>query len=432
MRILFICQFFAPDITAAAFRMSDFARLLAEAGDEVCVITSNPHKALVTADLDDTPFEAAGIRVLRSPIRDVVGTGARAYLRHYLSFLKGSLQLGWRVWREGWKPDVIYASSPPLFVGISGRLLSLLFRRPLVFEVRDIWPDAAVSAGQLREGGRAYRIGKLLENYLYRKADHITCVAKRMSDYLQRRTRTPVTVVYNGISLDPAVLLDAGVSPLRENAQTNGPLPVTRNLRGSTSVVVPSDGDERRTFLYAGNLGHVQQLDLLLHAWSQLIASGELAEWKIELLGAGAQLDNLRRLCQQLKLQDHVVFSPAVERFEAAERMQRADVLYLHLMSDATMEKTIPSKLFDYLLAGRPILGGLAGEGAEILEETGANITFPPGDQNALQKALLDVVRRWPELCDQAHANRDLVLARFTRQQAADVLRAVFQRLASA
>ncbi len=76
MRILFICQFFAPDITAAAFRMSDFARLLAQSGDEVRVITSYPHKAHVT-DVDDRPYEEAGIRVYRCQLRKVKGPARR-------------------------------------------------------------------------------------------------------------------------------------------------------------------------------------------------------------------------------------------------------------------------------------------------------------------------------------------------------------------
>ena len=218
MRILFICQFFAPDITAAAFRMSDFAKLLAEAGDEVRVITSYPHKAQV-ADVDDQPFTAAGIQVNRCHLRQVQGSGAKAYLRHYWSFVHGSLRLGLGIWRAGWRPDVIYASSPPLFVGVTGRALSMLFRRPMVFEVRDIWPAAAVSAGQIRAHGRAYRLGRYLEKYLYRHAQHITCVAAPMRDYVMTQTRTPVTVVYNGISTESI----SAAEPARPSERQNSP-----------------------------------------------------------------------------------------------------------------------------------------------------------------------------------------------------------------
>jgi glycosyltransferase involved in cell wall biosynthesis len=402
MRILFICQFFTPDITAAAFRMSDFARLLAAAGDEVRVITSYPHKAHVD-QVDDRTFETAGIRVDRCRLPEVrAGYGARSYLRHYLSFVRGSLRLGWRVWREGWRPDVIYASSPPLFVGLSGRVLSMLFRCPWVFEVRDIWPAAAVSAGQLRADSRAYRLGQRMERYLYRHADHLTCVAAPMRDYLVQQTERPVTVVYNGIATDSITAV-----PVSSHPPENSP----------------------RVLLYAGNLGHVQQLDLLLEAMAQLSHEADLRGWQVQILGTGAQHENLRRLADQLHLDDRVRFLPTVTRDEAARRLSGADLLYLHLMHDETMERTIPSKLFDYLLAARPILAGLAGEGTQILASTGANVVFPPGDLAALKASLLHAIRHYGELNCHAEDNRQLVLSRFTREQAACVLRGVFQSL---
>ncbi len=104
-------------------------------------------------------------------------------------------------------------------------------------------------------------------------------------------------------------------------------------------------------------------------------------------------------------------------------------MLYLHLMQDETMEQTIPSKLFDYLLAARPILAGLAGEGRQILESTGANVVFPPGDLEQLKASLLAALRDYAALNQHAHCNRRLVLDRFTREKAVTVLRNVFTSL---
>lgn len=414
MRVLFLCQFFAPDITAAAFRMSDFARLLAEAGDEVVVITSNPHKSDVS-HVDDSPFRELGIRVERCDLAPVSGSGARTYVKHYLSFVRGAVRLGWKIWREGWKPDVIYCSSPPLFVGIAGRVLKLLFRRPLVFEVRDIWPDAAVSAGLLKEGGRAYKMGQLLERTCYSHAAHITCVAKPMQTYLcehpaVKKKQVPVTVVYNGTSVDDSAPADNSDASTTDN---------------------PEVKREKQTLLYAGNLGLVQQLDLLIHGFAELTKDGALEGWNIELLGTGAQLERLKQLAQELSVADRVRFTAAVPRAEATRKMREADLLYLHLMGDKTMEKTIPSKVFDYLLAATPIVGGIAGEGREILESTAANVVFSPGSREELKQALVNAAGNWKTLEAAADKNRDLVLERFTRRQASIVLRNVFQSVAT-
>ena len=96
-----------------------------------------------------------------------------------------------------------------------------------------------------------------------------------------------------------------------------------------------------------------------------------------------------------------------------------ADLLYLSLKPDPVLRMTIPSKLFDYLMAARPIIGGIAGEGVEILAATGANLCFEPGDLDSLRATLRDATRRCTELDHSAAKNRALVLERFTRERAA-------------
>ena len=400
MKILLITQFFAPDITAAAFRLTDFARLLVKRDHEVQVITAYPHKAQVEA-IDDAAFESEGIQISRCHIQDVVGSGARAYLTHYMSFVRGSIRQGWKIWRTGWRPDVIYVSSPPLLVGMTGRFLAALFRRPWVMEIRDIWPDTPVAAGQLSQDGRAYKIGRKMEKYFYRKANRLICVSQPMSEYLAEETRTPVTVIYNGVSLEDA-------EAERQN---------------------PEKTLNSKTILYAGNLGHLQELELLIQGFSEVCRNPELADWKLHLLGAGAQLEMLKQLVQELDLKDQVVFHSAVSREDAMRMMQDCGLLYLNLKLHPTLAKTIPSKLFDYFLAGRPIVAGLAGEGRQLLESTQANVVFNPGNVDELKQAIATAITNSSNLEQNAHLNRELVLKRFTRDTAVDQLESVFQEI---
>ena len=93
----------------------------------------------------------------------------------------------------------------------------------------------------------------------------------------------------------------------------------------------------------------------------------------MHLLGAGAQQDALKQQVAELDMGDAVFFHPAVSRDEAVKRMEEADLLYLNLKQNPTLERTIPSKVFDYLIAGRPIVAGLAGEGQSLLESTEAD-----------------------------------------------------------
>jgi glycosyltransferase involved in cell wall biosynthesis len=215
-----------------------------------------------------------------------------------------------------------------------------------------------------------------------------------------------VSVAYNGV--------------LRRKAEADIQDPVT--LRSSEG--------EARSILYAGNLGHLQELDLLVAGFGELVCAGHLAGWNLRLLGAGQQKERLQQLVESRGLSAQVSIEGPVSREQAMLESRRADLLYLNLKKDPVLEKTIPSKVFDCLLAGRPIVAGIAGEGCDILAETGANVSFEPGHIEELKRALLQAVERFEEMDALAPRNVELVLERFTRENAVAVLTEVFQEVA--
>ena len=390
MRILIVSHYFLPDITAAAFRIGDFAKAFARAGHEVSVLTTQPHRGTARdAAQPDAALES--VRVRRTHLSEIGTGGFVNYVRHYMSFVIGSVWQAMGMRLGGYKPDIIWATSPPLFAGLAGRIMALLFRCPMVLDIRDIWPESAVSAGQLRYGGRAFRIGKRLEHYLYARARAITCVAQPMAEYVRGQTKVPVTVIYNGV---PASEMEGRAVPA---PRQQGP----------------------RQILYAGNLGRVQQLDLLIQAVADLRKAGELDDWIVRIVGDGALQRELAHQVEQLGLAGTVTVEPPMSREKVFDNLCSADLLYLSLKPDPVLRMTIPSKLFDYLMAARPIVGGIAGEGREILAATGANICFEPGDLDSLRTTLREATRRCAELERSAQKNRALVLERFTRENAA-------------
>jgi len=397
MKILIICQYFPPDITAAAFRMFDTARLLEANGHEVHVVTALPHRSQVKGDAA-AEYDGQISRVLRTRVAHLNGGGFLNYIRHYASFMVASTWLGVKQRLLYWKPDVIWASSPPLFVGLSGVTLSRLFRIPLVVDIRDLWPASAVGTGQLSAEGRAYRIGERMEQYVYDRAAHITCVARPMQEYIRAKTRTHVTVVYNG-----AKASDIMDGPDGHHGSSNG-----------------------RTFLYAGNLGRAQQLDLLIRAWASVHGRNGHGQWTMKLLGTGAVEDDLKKLTRDLGTSDSIIFMGPVSRQDAAREMAQAAALSVSLQADKAFERTIPSKVFDCMAAGRPILAGVAGEGREILESTGANICYQPGNQQALEQALEQLMRDYQRLQLVAYRNPQVIRNRYTRERAVEALMRVF------
>lgn len=393
MKILIVAQYFPPDITAAAFRMFETARLLEAKGHQVRVITAEPHRSQVHGD-SATDYDSKISHVRRTRVARLNGGGASDYIRHYTSFMLGSAWLGIRERLAGWRPDVIWASSPPLFVGLSGVAISRACRVPLVLDIRDIWPASAVGAGQLSADGRAYRIGERMERFIYSRAAHVTCVAQPMAEYIRTKTDTPVTVVYNGTNASDITT---------QSTRARGP-------------------NSDRTLLYAGNLGRAQQLDLLIRAWAKVSRSNGHSEWKLKFLGTGAVENDLKELATELGVSESVVFMPPVSKRQAMSEMSRAGALSVSLQPDKVFEKTIPSKVFDCMAVGRPILAGVAGEARDILDETGGNVCYQPGNRDGLEDALRTLVRDYPHLRQKACANTQRVLKAYTREKAVNVL----------
>ena len=406
MNILIISQFFPPDITAAAFRIGDTATLLARSGHDVKVLAGDPHKGTAEGvKMEDLVDSAVDVR--RCHINTLDKKGMRAYIGHYMSFVRSSISAGMKLKKEGWKPDAILCTSPPLFVGLAGRYLSFRFGRPLVFEVRDIWPDSAVAADQLSATGKAYKIGRMLEKYLYKKANHIACVAKPMAEYIRsqcpKKSQIPVSVVYNGIQ-------ERLVPPASDP---------------------PEQPDGIKTLLYAGNFGHVQNMDLIVEGFIKASKEERIRDWRLRLIGAGVKLEELQKIIADNDAESLVKIDSPVPRNVVFQEMQSADALYLSLQKSFVLEHTIPSKVFDYLAMSRPIVAALSGEGREILSSTGANLCFDPGDEAGLQSTLDSLGSGIEMLQKKASANRDLVLEKFTREIAVEKLISIFKQVSA-
>ena len=181
-----------------------------------------------------------------------------------------------------------------------------------------------------------------------------------------------------------------------------------------------------KTIMYAGNLGRVQQLDLLLHAWAKLLKKHNFPGWMVELVGHGALELELKELVKHLNISNRVIFSPPVPREVALHKMKEADILFISLRPDEVFRLTIPSKLFDCMLTGRPILAGIDGEGRDILGATGANCCYEPGNQTSLESSLTTFIDNHYHLNKLAKNNPIAIKHTFTRENGVRVLSHLF------
>ena len=361
MRILIFTQHYVPEVTAARVRLEAFAEGLVEGGHEVEVVCGVPNhpegvvrpefkgKATVRRTVNGVKVHYVWVRA--SPRKTAVN---RVLL--YGSYAATATVVGSSLRR----PDVVLASSPPLPVAAAGALVAARHRVPWVFDVRDLWPEAAIILGELRDG-RVARLAERLERRLYRSAAAIVTVTQPFQSDISRHIQDPgkISVVTNGTT---RTWLDIGASEVD---------------RGALSL--PED---RFVWAYAGNLGIAQGLEAAVDAAGLL---GD--EYQLLLLGDGPVRESLEQRAQNL---DHgaVAFHGLVEPVMAARYLRAADALLVPLDAQPALGKFVPSKLFDYCAVGRPVIVAAAGESQRLVAEGGAGMAVPPADAEALAAAV--------------------------------------------
>jgi putative colanic acid biosynthesis glycosyltransferase WcaI len=362
MRILIATQYFTPEITAPAARVGEFAAGLARKGHEVKVVCEVPnHPGGVVAPgyggrLVDrrqlNGFEVDYVWVYATPKKT-----APARIANYLSYAASGTIAGAR---RG-PADVIIASSPPLPVGSVGAALAIRHRAPWILDVRDPWPEVAVTLGEVGDGP-LLRAAERFERRLYRSAAAITTTTKPFKTMIEERGGAgKVTVISNGAT--PSFLAAGERDPEPE---------------------LTGERDGRFVWTYAGNLGLAQGLESAVEA-ARLLGEG----FRLILIGDGPRREALRELAAELPAGQAEV-RDAIPPAEIARLNRASDALLVALAPIPGLEGFVPSKLFDCCAMGRPVVLAAVGESVRLTEDAGAAISVPPGDA----AALADAVRR--------------------------------------
>ena len=383
---LIIAEYYPPDITAGAFRMEDMSIAMQGAGIEVTVLTSVPHR-VVLEKVRASHADPTGIQVVRIPVPPA-GKSAVSRILNYGRFSLSAFNTA--LFRLPKDYNIVVVSSPPLLLAVTGYLVSRINKARLIADVRDIWPDSAVAAGMLSEKSFLYKSSLWLERFFYRSADRITCVAKPMKEYISKFVAPEkVKVLYNGVSTS-----------------------VVRRIDEESVIALPRNSSKIH-LVYAGNIGRLQGVDIIIRALLRLRDSGE-TDFELTIVGEGIELPNLKKLVETSTF-DGIYFTGAVPREEVSKYCANADVLFLNLLDHPSLEKTVPSKLFDYLLYCKPVLAGIRGEGEEIIEMLETGVTFKPNNLDDLLRALAILKKKISDLKIKAVKNREYVLEHFYR-----------------
>jgi glycosyltransferase involved in cell wall biosynthesis len=361
LRVLVFSQFYPPELVAGAVRVHSFTSALVAAGHDVTVVSEAPNhpSGVVLPAYRGRPIRrrrsgqlcAWYVAVLTSPVKS-----RRSRIMFYGSYAAMAGALGLILPRQ----DVILASSPPLPVGAASALAAARHRVPWVFDVRDLWPDAAVAAGELSDGS-TLRLAEWLERHLYDSAAAITTTTEPFRRAIVERTKPSarIDVLPNGTTrlwLDAARLeVDRGGLGLAEG---------------------------RFVWTYAGNVGLVQGLDAAVEAANRL---GD--DFQLLIVGDGPKRAALEARSRHLA-PGLVEWRPLVPPRVAARYLRASDALLVPLDAHPMLSSFVPSKLFDFCAIGRPVIVAAGAEPRRLITAAGAGLAIDPGNPDALVSAL--------------------------------------------
>jgi glycosyltransferase involved in cell wall biosynthesis len=363
VRILFLSDNFPPETNAPATRTFEHTRRWVKAGARVTVVTTQPNfpAGKLFPGYRNRLFQSEwmdGVEVIRVWTYITANEGFLRRTLDYLSFMVTGFLAGLFLPR----PDVIVSTSPQFFTACAAWVLSVLKWRPFVFELRDLWPDSILAVGAMRESA-AIRALKRLEYFLYRRAARIVSVTNSFRTVLAS----------NGIPADKIAVVPNGA-----------------DLKGFTPGPKPEDLLRRHGLegkfvaAYIGTIGMAHGLGTILDAAERMKADPAIA---FLLVGDGAERSALERQASERGFHN-VVFAGSVGKDQVVDYWRLADAALVLLRDRPVFRHVLPSKMFEAMATERPIVLGVLGESAELLQKAGAGVVIQPESAEELEQAL--------------------------------------------
>jgi glycosyltransferase involved in cell wall biosynthesis len=330
--------------------------------------------------------------------------GYPARIRSFLQFAYASSRLVLRMPR----PDIVFATSTPLTIGIPALVASKRHRAPMVFEVRDLWPEAPIQLGALRSL-IPIALARLLERTIYRNAAHVIALSPGMRD---------------GV-------VAAGTPPERVSV-----IPNAADLELFSPAV---DGQEFRTRLglngqfvcsYFGAMGEANDLNPVVEAARLLEQRGEKGIVFV-LHGSGKRRAELESFCRRHTLANVVFSDPIADKKAIAQLAAASDACMTIYKNVPILYTCSPNKLFDTFAAGRPAIVNSPGWLKELVEDNEAGLYVRPDDAQHLSERVV-FLRDHPELVETYGRNaRRLAEESFDRNMLAAQLLSIFELVLS-
>jgi glycosyltransferase involved in cell wall biosynthesis len=393
MNILYITQYFCPEVGATQNRALEMASYMVKSGHAVTVLTEFPNHPLgiIPKRYRFKLFERErykGIEVVRSFVKASPNKSFVNRMLFYVSFMVSSIVAGMKLKNK--KYDIVYATSPPLFVGLSGYVIAKLRKVKFVFEVRDLWLESAVVMGELRNR-KAIQLSGWIERVCYRGASKIVVVTQGIRNHL----------IQKGIDSDILQIIPNGANVDEFSFSADNRL-FKKELGQQDKFII----------LYAGIIGLTQGIEALVPVVRLLKDNRDIL---FLFVGEGPVKNELLRLQKSYKL-DNLRVMGQMPRKQVFKYTAAADVCLVPLRKVDIFKSALPSKMFDAWACGRPIILTVDGEAREHLKKADAGIYVDVEDSMGIKEAIINLSKN-PDLCRKYGRNgRQYVEKHFSRR----------------
>jgi colanic acid biosynthesis glycosyl transferase WcaI len=406
MRVLIYSYNYYPEPIGIAPLMTELAEGLVKRGHEVRVITGMPNypqrqiyegyrgKFYTTEERNGVTIQRSYIWIKPKPnLLDRVLLDSSFVFTSFFQALRG------------WRPDLILLTVPPLPVAVPAAVLSWLYNCPIVLNVQDILPEAAVHVG-LIQNKALIRVLEALEKFAYKTAHTISVIADGFVDNLERKgvPASKITCIPNWVDVN-------FIRPL---------------LKDENAFRKANDLEGKFVVSYSGNIALTQGLETVVEAAAQLRHIPEIA---FVIVGESKAIAKLRDYCQSCGA-DNVVLLPFQPREKLPEMLAAADV-GLIVQKRNVVSFNMPSKTQVLLASGRPVIASVpsTGSAAKAIEKSHGGVVVEPENPAALAAQILDLYHNPAKAERLGKQGRQYAVDRYSFEQALNSYEALFQEV---
>ena len=393
MRIAILSQYFDPE---PAIKLTALVGRLVAEGHEVEVLTSLPNlpHGILYDGYRSRPLmrdDRLGATVFRAFVWPYRGRNPLKRIIHLTSFALSASVFCWRLRRY----DLLYVYHPPITISIPAGLLSVLRRRPMLYDVQDLWPQAGVAAGAIRQGA-LFRFMDIWAKFIYRSSAHITVIAPEF-----KSTLTDLGVLAEKITVIPNWTDEECFKP------------------------APADGCRAQfgipegpfVAMYAGNFGSSHGVDTILDA-ARLLRDRQ--DVLFIFSGSGAEYERSAKSAVDAGLANVKFLGYIERRSDLPKLYAAADIMLVHLRKSPVGAVSVPSRLLAYMACGRPILVCSQGAPRNLVEAAGCGLPCEPEDSARLVTAIVSAIKQREELDEMGARGRRYYLRHLSETQTLD------------